>query len=99
MKYNYAFKTIRSTKNLTQKQLGDFANVSPSYISKIEKGEKVPTLEVIEKICEGTAIPFSVFALLSSETDPTHMKYELELNTIKQSLLELLPDGSKTAKA
>ncbi len=98
MKYNYAFRTIRSTKQLTQKELADFANVSAGYISKIEKGEKVPTLEVIEKICEGTNIPFPVFALLSSEAKPAALKYESELNTIKRSLMELLPDGTKEAK-
>lgn len=99
MKYYYAFKTIRKHRKLTQKQLADFAGVSPGYISKIEKGEKVPTLEVIEKICSGTGVPFALFALLSSEPKPDAVPFNSDIEIIKQSLVDMLPDGLKTAKA
>lgn len=99
MRYYYAFKTIRSKKRLTQKQLADFANVSPGYISKIEKGEKVPTLEVIERICDGTGIPFAVFALLSSESKPEAIDHEADMDIIKQSLMDMLPDVKNSQKS
>ena len=99
MKYYYAFKTIREHKKLTQKQLADFACVSPGYISKIEKGEKVPTLEVIEKICQGTGVPFTLFALLSSESKQDAEPFNSDIEIIKQSLMDMLPDGFTKAKA
>ena len=38
-------KTTREKQNLTQEQLADKANLSPTHISVIERGLKVPKLD------------------------------------------------------
>ena len=93
MNYNIAFKTIRQLKKLTQAELANFAEVSPGYISKIEKGERGPTLEVIEKICKRTNIPFPLFALMSVDDDKFDTETFDDIKIIRTSLMELLPDA------
>ncbi|MEM5611423.1 helix-turn-helix transcriptional regulator, partial [Bacillus thuringiensis] len=40
-------KEMRKETKLSQKQLGEKANVTESFISKIESGAKKPSIEVI----------------------------------------------------
>jgi len=93
MNYNIAFKTIRQLKKLTQTELADFAEVSPGYISKIEKGKRVPTLEVIEKVCKQTNIPFPLFALMSVDDDKFDTETFDDIKIIRTNLMKLLPDA------
>ena len=44
-----ALRLIRTFHDLKQKQLAEQIGLSRSYISEIEKGHKIPTLDVIEK--------------------------------------------------
>lgn len=92
MNYSKAIQTIRESRKLTQKELADFASVTPGYISKIEKGERVPTLEVIEKICEKSGIPFALFALIASSSDHFDTDTISDINVIQSSLIGLLQD-------
>ena len=97
MNYHQAFKTIRNYKNLTQSQLASLVDVSPGYISKIEKGERVPTLDVVEKICRKTNIPFTLFALLSMGDEHLDESSLRDLDIVRKNLLELLLNDHKTA--
>ena len=97
MNYNKAFLTIRESKKLTQKELADFAGVTPGYISKIEKGTKVPTLEVVEKICDKAGVPFPLFALIASSSEHFDSETIDDINIIQSSLLGLLNDNRQTA--
>ena len=45
-------KTLRETAGLTTYQLGEAAGVSQSMIAHMERGVKVPGLEVIARIAE-----------------------------------------------
>ncbi|AHA75302.1 MULTISPECIES: helix-turn-helix domain-containing protein [Bacillus] len=45
-------KEMRKETKLSQKQLGEKANVTESFISKIESGAKKPSIEVISKLAE-----------------------------------------------
>lgn len=97
MNYNKAIQIIRKTKKLTQKELADFAGVTPGYISKIEKGTKVPTLEVIEKICDKSGVPFPLFALIASSSEHFEPNTIDDIHIIQSSLLGLLHDNSQSA--
>ena len=99
MNYAKALHTIRESKQLTQKQLADFADVTPGYVSKIEKGERIPTLEVLEKICEKSGVPFTLFAFIASSSEQFDIETISDLEIIQSSLLGLLRDDLKaTAK-
>lgn len=82
---------------MTQKQFADFAGVTPGYISKIEKGDRIPTLEVIEKICKATEIPFPLFALLAYEGKQLDQETADDLKTVRESLLSVLNGNAKTS--
>lgn len=46
-------RQLRLAEGLTQKELADRAGVDPSYIGKIERGEKLKVLERLYRIAQG----------------------------------------------
>lgn len=43
--------TCRKSLGLTQKQLGEKACIAQEYICEMERGKKLPSLEVLGKLC------------------------------------------------
>ena len=50
--FTQRLKTLRSTKNLTQKQFSSLIGISEQSVIRWEKGSIKPGLEPIQKICE-----------------------------------------------
>jgi transcriptional regulator with XRE-family HTH domain len=48
---------IRERKGLTQEQLGWAAGLHQTAVTRIESGERMPTLPTILKIAEGLEVP------------------------------------------
>jgi transcriptional regulator with XRE-family HTH domain len=48
---------IREGKGLTQEQLGWAAGLHQTAVTRIESGERMPTLPTILKIAEGLEVP------------------------------------------
>ncbi|MEZ4727756.1 MAG: helix-turn-helix transcriptional regulator [Caldilineaceae bacterium] len=42
--------TLRKRHGLTQAQLGDLLGVNYSHVGKMEKGERLPSLEILAKL-------------------------------------------------
>jgi len=55
-------KYIRNQNRLSQEELAEYADVSPVYISNIERGEKSPSLKII--IAVANALNISTDSLL-----------------------------------
>lgn len=53
IKFGERVREIRVSKNLSQEQLADLANVHRTYIGMVERAEKNITLVNIEKIANG----------------------------------------------
>ena len=49
-------KEIREKKNLTQEELADLAEISPTHISVIERGVKVPKLDTFIAIANALEV-------------------------------------------
>jgi len=49
-------RKYRLANNLTQEKLGELCNISPDYISEIERGRKTPSLKRLIMIAEGLKI-------------------------------------------
>ena len=62
-----ALRLIRTFHDLKQKQLAEQIGLSRSYISEIEKGHKIPTLDVIEKYSTRFKIPVSSIMFFSEQ--------------------------------
>ena len=50
-------RNYRTKKGLSQAQLAERANCHPSFICNVERGEKVPTIDTIFKICKALDLP------------------------------------------
>ncbi|MBS1508565.1 MAG: helix-turn-helix transcriptional regulator [Bacteroidetes bacterium] len=44
-------KELRENKRMSQQELGDYADVDRSFISRIERGIGTPSVAVVFKIC------------------------------------------------
>jgi transcriptional regulator with XRE-family HTH domain len=65
-------RALRQRKGLTQKELASkiLGEVDYSYIGKIERGEQLPSLKMLERLSNALAVPLSYFfqGLGSDET-------------------------------
>ena len=52
---------IRKKQHLSQEELADRCNVHRTYIGSVERGEKSPTLNTVQKIADGLFINIKDF--------------------------------------
>lgn len=99
MNYAKAFRTIRATHGISQKEFADILEVDPSYISRIESSDKkgyeesdgrVPSTQLLEKISSSFSVPFYLIALLASEESDLKGIPKAKTDELAASLLELL---------
>ena len=51
---------MRKMQHLSQEELADRCNIHRTYIGSIERGEKAPTLNTVEKIANGLNVDISI---------------------------------------
>jgi transcriptional regulator with XRE-family HTH domain len=56
---------LRREKGIKQKDLAVRAGITPTYLSQIEKGVRIPRLDILEKISSEFNLPFSILSFLS----------------------------------
>jgi XRE family transcriptional regulator, regulator of sulfur utilization len=68
---------VRKEKGIKQKDLAKGAGISPTYLSQIEKGQRVPRMDILEKISAEINVPLSILSFLSLDVDsiPEDKKY------------------------
>jgi len=64
MKIGKNIRTLRKNKKLSQEQLAERCNLHRTYIGALERDEKSPTIDTLEKIVKALEIPLSDFFLL-----------------------------------
>jgi len=50
-------RRMRAKKKLSQKALADKVGISVSYVSMLERGQRSPPLETIEKMAKALGVP------------------------------------------
>ncbi|MGZ6132711.1 MAG: helix-turn-helix domain-containing protein [Myxococcaceae bacterium] len=50
-------RRLRAKKKLSQKALADRVGISVSYVSMLERGQRSPPLETIEKMAKALGVP------------------------------------------
>jgi transcriptional regulator with XRE-family HTH domain len=50
-------RSIRMRKKLSQEKLGELAGVSWTYVSEIERGNRTPSIPIIEKLAKALGVP------------------------------------------
>lgn len=61
-KLGQTLKQARKAKNLTQKQVAEKAGIHVNYYARIERGEHIPSMEVLKDVL--TALDIKSFDLL-----------------------------------
>jgi transcriptional regulator with XRE-family HTH domain len=59
--YGEKIKKLRKEKGLTLKELGEVIDFNYSNLSKIERNERKPTIELLEKLAEFFEVEISYF--------------------------------------
>lgn len=54
--FGHSLRKARTSARLTQEELAERSGLDRSYVGGIERGERNPTLSVIEKIADGLGI-------------------------------------------
>ena len=54
-------KTIRTSKQISQKELAERLGITPNYLSMIENDAKKPSLTLMERLSTALNIPLAAF--------------------------------------
>lgn len=65
MSIGKTISVLRKEKKIKQIELAEITGISQTYLSQIEKGVKVPTIEILEKISLALGIPYAILSFLS----------------------------------
>ena len=90
MNIGQTLKKLRKEKKITQSELAKECGLAKSYISMIENGQNIPSIPVLEKMCNYLNIPLPLFTLLAYEdADIPEEKREF-LNKVQPLMKALL---------
>lgn len=90
MDYSRAIRTIRAAKKLSQSEFSEIIGIDQSLVSRIESGERKPSIRNLEAISEKLSIPIHLIALLASEPSDLKGISESEAQKLGDSLLKIL---------
>lgn len=62
-------RQLRKRRGLSQEQLALRAEINPSYMGQVERGEKNPTIDVLSKIALALQMPIEQIVGVISESD------------------------------
>ncbi len=66
---NEALRMIRVFHDKSQREVAAALEISPSYLSEIEKGTKEPSLQILRKYASEFSIPMSSIMFFSEHLD------------------------------
>lgn len=69
----HAMVEARRNRNLTQKELAERCGIAQTEISRIERGERNPSIRVLQKIAEGMDMYLQVSFLPRDQRPDTHV--------------------------
>lgn len=67
MNYAKGILAARTKAGLSKRQLAHAADVDPSFITRLESGDKHPSLDTLEAIARATEVPLAAIMLYASE--------------------------------
>ncbi len=94
MNIGRAVREVRGLRNLTQRELAFGADLDPSYVSLIESGRRMPSLEVLSRIADVVSVPIYIMVLLGCEDHDYTLRGDRER---ARTLLRNLPAGHEAS--
>lgn len=83
-------KYFRTKRGMTVNALANLAGISQSYLRDIELGNKTPTIEYVEYICDALKISLVTFFDINDEGEPLNKKILALTDKQKRKLAEFL---------
>ncbi len=90
MNYSKALAVIRASKGLQQKDIAELLDVTPSFISRIEKGERPLSSEHVSALCNKLDIPIKLFMLLGQDSDSLGRQDSKTVDQLSKELLRII---------
>jgi transcriptional regulator with XRE-family HTH domain len=100
MDYGRAIKKVRAVRGISQKKLAKLAELDASYISMIENGHRIPSIEALESLSKALDVPMYLIPLLGS--DPEDLRGGIpasEAESLADNLLQLVVNGAADEKS
>ena len=90
MNYAKALTVTRASRALQQKDIAEILDKSPSYISRIEKGERPMTATMVALLCERLNIPQELFYLLGNDKPHLDAQDRKTVDQLSNALLRII---------
>lgn len=69
MSLGSVIKSLRIKQNISQQQLAATLNIRNNYLSRIEKGHDLPSIQLADKIAQALNIPTPILFFLTLEPE------------------------------
>jgi len=89
-KFGKTLKSIRKQSNMSLKELHILSGISVSFLSSLERGEKSPTLDTLEKLSSALNIQISDLIDQSSQYSPEILSLMQAAKKLNAKQLEYL---------
>lgn len=94
--FDRALKLVRQYHRLNQMEMAKRLEISPSYLSEIEKGKKVPSFELLEKYAALLGVPVSSLVFLAEELKDDSGKMKTLVVDKVLKILEWIADSEQS---
>ena len=90
MNITNALKLCRTARGLTQKELAEKADMSPSYVSLIEKGKRDVSISTLETLADAMNIPVEIILFMGADQSKLSRLSPALADELSMSILEML---------
>lgn len=81
-------RSYRLLRDMSQEALAFSSEINPTYLGRLERGEKCPTVDTLYKISMGLKLPLSELLDFSCEPEPTQTEALHRIQTAMEGLSE-----------
>lgn len=82
-------RDYRNQRKMSQENLALTSGIHPDFLGKMERGERCPSIDTLNKVCDGLGIPMSQLLNFDIELEPS---LEESFYRIKKVISGMPPD-------
>lgn len=90
MNYGKAIRIGRAIRNFSQNELAQLVKVNASFISLIEKGQRLPSVKTLQKCSIALSIPYPILLVMASNKKELEEISDKGINIIGEDLINLI---------